>query len=104
MFLDFYAINKTCPNRKCPFTFSNIGGSIVGPSPSSSAVLVVMSSHLKGPLFFDDKMCHKPYHNVNVTTIPILLEHCGYNPFVGNLMIAEYQVEKLRGRVTEKIN
>jgi hypothetical protein len=47
---------------------SNIGGSIVGPSPSSSAVLVVMSSRVNGPSFFEHKMCHKPYHiNVNST-------------------------------------
>ena len=39
----------------------NIGWSIVGPSPSSLAVLVVMSSDVNGPLFFVKFHIHVTY-------------------------------------------
>ena len=62
MFLDFYTINKTCSNSKCPFAFAILARAQSGHRRYHQRYLV--SYHVNGQLFFGHKMCHKPYHSV----------------------------------------
>src|SRR5262249_43816828 len=65
----------------------NIGWSIVGPSPSSLAVLVVMSSDVNGPLFFHKFHIHITYMiNIIYKMVEIGFRQYTYHTHTQSLM------------------